>query len=191
MTAPHASKEKPGWPLLVVACCSVIPVLGILFAAAAIPWGLVSRRPRARLAAAIGAAGFFVNFAGGFLLVLKSVRDPTVATALASGQARTARQDLAKLIAAIDDYHARTGQYPPNLLVLVGPAVPLRFLNISDQTSGIFSFPPRLYQYTVASDQQSYDVFAVGPDGLPRTADDIRAELPDSIRRHSGYRPAQ
>ena len=190
MSAPDRSAQKAAWPLLVVAGCSVIPLLGIVFAAAAIPWGLVSRRPRARLAAAIGVAGFLVNCAAGFLLVLKGAHDPTVAAALAAGQARTARQDLAKLISAIDDYHARTGQYPPNLLALVGPSVPPRFLNISDQTNGTFPFPLRLYQYSVASDQRSYDVFAVGPDGLAHTADDIRAELPDSIRRHSGYRPA-
>ena len=189
----HEADGRPpsGWPLLVVAACAFIPILGIFFGAIAIPWGLVSRRRRARLAAAIGAGGVLLNFAAGLAVALHNQRDPALAAAIAKVQAADARKDLAKLIVAIDEYHSRTGQYPPSLFTLQTPMNAIHLLNIYDRTAGIVVFPPRFYQYTVASDRESFDVFGVGPDGLPHTADDIRAELPDSIRRDSGYRPAR
>jgi Type II secretion system (T2SS), protein G len=182
---------QSGWPLLVVAGCAFIPVLGIFFGAIAVPWGLVSRRRRARLAAAIGLGGVLLNFAAGLAVALHNQRDPAVAAAIAKAQAADARKDLAKLVAAIDEYHGRTGQYPPSLFTLQTLMNAIHLLNVYDHTAAGVVFPPRFYQYTVASDHASFDVFAVGPDGLPHTADDIRAELPDSILRHSGYRPAR
>lgn len=193
MTAPQQPPQPSGWPLFVMAGSSFIPVLGIFFGAVAIPWGLVSRRRRARLAAALGAAGVFLNFAAGVALVVRSERDPALVAAVAAAQATMARRDLVKLIVAIDQYHARTGHYPSNLPALVGWPVPVKLLefNIYDHTTGKVDFPQRMYEYTVASDSGSFDLFAVGRDGLPHTADDIRAELPDSVRRNSGYRPAR
>ena len=61
--------------------------------------------------------------------------------------------------------------------------------NICDHSQGLLRLP-RLYEYHVSSDGSSYDLFAVGPDGVPHTAADVRPDLPDSASRHSGYRPA-
>src|SRR4051812_5282085 len=41
---------KRSWPLLLLAGCSLLPGFGLLFGAAGVSWGLVSDRPRARLA---------------------------------------------------------------------------------------------------------------------------------------------
>ena len=48
---------KRSWPLVLLAGCSFIPGCGLLFGAAGVSWGLVSDRPRARLAVVLGAAG--------------------------------------------------------------------------------------------------------------------------------------
>jgi hypothetical protein len=73
---------------------------------------------------------------------------------------------------------------------LVGRPIPLRLLNIYDQTAGIFVFP-RVYEYHLAADGSSYDLFALGPDGKPGTADDVRPALPDSLLRGTGYGPVR
>jgi hypothetical protein len=61
-------------------------------------------------------------------------------------------------------------------------------LNILDQGASFFAFRP--YHYSLAGDGLSYDLFSVGRDGKPGTADDLRPELPDSLKARSGYRPA-
>lgn len=48
----------------------------------------------------------------------------------------------------------------------------------------------RLYQYHLAPDGGTYDLYSVGPDGRPGTDDDIRPVLPDSVAARSGYRPS-
>ncbi len=48
--------------------------------------------------------------------------------------------------------------------------------------------PTALYDYRRSADGGSYDLFSVGADGIPGTADDLRPALPDSVLAHSGYR---
>ncbi len=78
-----------------------------------------------------------------------------------------------------------------NLRLLVGIPIPTHFINIYDHSQGVFFPLFRLYEYHLSSDGTTYDLFAVGPDGVPHTADDIRPDLPDSLSRRSGYRPAE
>src|SRR6266566_875006 len=143
-----APSNKRSWPLLALGACAFLPGFGLLFAAAAVTWGLVSDRPRARWGVILGGAGALLNLVGGAVLVARFQHAPVV------------------------------------------QPIPLRLLNIYDQTAGFFVFP-RVYEYHLAGDGSSYDLFALGPDGQPGTADDVRPALPDSVLRGTGYRPVR
>jgi hypothetical protein len=176
-------KPKRAWPLLLLAACAFIPGLGLFFGAAAVTWGLISDRPRAMRAVAIGAAGALLNLVGGAMLVWRFQREP----AYASASAVSSRADLTKLVTAIEGYRAETGHYPPRLAVFTQLPYSLKLVNTTDFSAGVFS-RPREYQYELASDRRTYALFGVGLDGEPNTADDVHPTLPDSMAQRSGYR---
>jgi protein-S-isoprenylcysteine O-methyltransferase Ste14 len=182
MTDPR----KRSWPLIALAVCSFVPVLGIFFGAAAATWGLVSSRPRALLGAGVGAAGALLNMLGMVLLAIGMSDNPTVVAA----QQHVTRQELAQLVQELETYRTRHDAYPGTLQALLGSPIPTRFLNIHDQSGG-FLTRTRPYQYRLAPDGAGYDLFGVGPDDTPDTPDDVRPELPDSLQRVSGYRPGR
>jgi hypothetical protein len=171
------------WPLIVLAAASFVPFLGIFFGAAAVTWGLLSERPRARLAIILGGSGAFLQMAGGLALALFLQTAPS----MRQYQAQSTAQDLERLVTALDAYRASTGHYPATLHVLVGRPLPAGLVNIYDQTRGPFRVRP--YQYRRAPDGRSFDLFSAGPDGIPGTPDDIRPVLSDSVLRHTGYLP--
>src|SRR5690242_695276 len=177
--------RRSGWPLLVVAALSFVPGFGLFVAAGAVTWGLVSNRRRARLAVAIAATGALLNLVAAAVLV----RSMEHQDAFQRAELAQARQDLTRLAHELEQYRARTGRYPANLQLLIGMPIPTHLVNIYDHSQGVFHLP-RLYEYHLSPDGSTYDLFAVGPDGVPHTADDVRPDLPDSVSRHSGYRPA-
>jgi len=181
-----APSNQRSWPLLALGACAFVPGFGIFFGAAAVTWGLVSNRPRAKLGVMLGSAGALLNLAGGAVLVGRFEHTPIVERS----RVEMAQRDLGTLVLELERYRERTGHYPATLQQLVGQPIPLRLINIYDQTAGVFVFP-RVYEYHLAADGSSYDLFAVGPDGKPSTADDIRPALPDSVLRGTGYRPAR
>jgi Type II secretion system (T2SS), protein G len=128
---------------------------------------------------AVGALLTFLEVIG----VMVYMRGSKVMT---DAQVASARQDLAKIVVALEDYRSKKGDYPPDLQTLVGKPIPTRFLNITDHSSGLFHVDP--YHYEIHEDG-TYVVFAVGPDGQAGTADDVRPELSDSLAEHSGYHP--
>ncbi|MGD0991785.1 MAG: type II secretion system protein GspG [Gemmatimonadales bacterium] len=184
MASAPSTPSRRSWPLLLVAAGSFVPGFGLVFAAAAVSWGLIVDRPRKRLAIGIAAAGALLNLAGVAFLMVRMQRDAS----FARFEAEQTRRDLDTLVVTIERYHERTSRYPDNLHVLVGMPIPTRLVNIYDHTQGLFRLP-RTYEYHVAADGRSYDLFSVGPDGTPYTADDIRPGLPDTLS-HSGYRPS-
>src|SRR2546429_6979440 len=64
-----APSAKRSWPLLVLGACAFVPGFGIFFGAAAVTWGLVSDRPRAKLGVILGGAGALLNLVGGAMLI--------------------------------------------------------------------------------------------------------------------------
>jgi general secretion pathway protein G len=184
-------RQLAAWPLMLLAGCSFIPVFGLIFSAIAVPWGLVSTRRRARLGALISLAGAVLNIAGISVATLVFERTD----AFTQAEVEQTRRNLDQLVGVLEDYHARNGQYPASLQALVSVSVPgvgafpTRIVGIYDHTRP-FSIIPRLYRYSVSPDGKTYDLFSVGADGVPGTSDDIRPQIPDSIRSHSGYRPA-
>ena len=169
--------------MLALGACAFLPGFGIFFGAAAVTWGLVSDRPRAKWGVILGGAGALLNLVGSAVLVGRFEHTPMVERS----RIEMTQRDLGALVLELERYHDRTGRYPATLQQLVGQPIPLRLVNIYDQTAGIFVFP-RVYDYHLAADGTSYDLFAVGPDGKPGTADDVRPALPDSVLRGTGYK---
>src|SRR5690242_14622132 len=178
--------HKRRWPLLAPGGWGLVPGFGIFFGAAAVTWALVSNPPRAKWGVLLGGAGALLNLVGGAVLVARFEHTPVVE----HSRIDMTRRDLGAVVLELERYRERTGRYPATLQQLVGQPIPLRLVNIYDQTAGIFVFP-RVYEYHLAADGNSYDLFAVGPDGKPGTADDVRPALPDSVVRGTGYRPVR
>jgi uncharacterized RDD family membrane protein YckC len=182
-STPRAERT---WPLFVVAACAFLPGLGVLFASIGLTWGLVSDRPRALLAAVLAGIGGVLNLVGAVLFYWQMQGDP----AWAEVRAPRTKRDLAKLVVALEDYRAANGQYPRSLAVFTRVPLSLKFVNVTDLSAGAFPVP-RLYTYRRSGNGRWYDVYGVGADGQPDTADDLRPELPDSLARRSGYRPSR
>ena len=175
------SEPRPSWPLLLLAAMSFIPGAGFVCGSLAVSWGLLSKRPRAKLAIGIGATGAFLQVAVFIALVSSK---GTGGLMFREGFNTFARDDLRTVVTALEAYHAKQSEYPATLEELARG----RAVNIFDVSGGFtLRFVP--YQYHRAADGQSYDLFGVGPDHRSGTADDVRPLLPDSVRVRSGYRP--
>lgn len=183
MTTPIAPRPKATWPLMALAVLAFVPGLGFFIGAAALTWGLLSSRPRAKLAAAIAGAGALLNLAG-VMVAMFSMRDNPL---MKEARQRATRDDLGQLVLALERFRDKRGRYPLGLQELMQP-VPIGLVNIYDQSSG--TFIPRLYHYRRLADSTGYDVFAVGSDGTAGTPDDIRPQIPDSLLGRVGYRPS-
>ena len=133
----------------------------------------------------MGAAGALLQIVAIVVLIITLRDDPAMRRATRA----TTVADLNRLVVALDRYKANSGRYPATLQELVGYPIPLRMLNIYDQSAGPFHVRP--YLYRLAADGRSFDLRALGPDGRLDTPDDIHPELPDSLAAHSGYRPSE
>jgi hypothetical protein len=185
--SPEASRAKPSWPLLLLAMLSFIPGFGFFIGSVAVTWGLLSERPRARLAIGIAATGALLQILVlSFFFLSAKQGSPLFAGVLSE----VARQDLVTVVQALEAYHQRKSVYPASLLDLQREFGLSRPVNIYDQSGGV-SLRPAPYHYRLAPDGKSYELFGVGPDRLPDTPDDITPLLSDSLRRHSGLRSPQ
>ena len=173
---------RGSWPLLILALAAFIPGLGFVCGAIAVLWGLLSDRPRARLAAGLGATGALLQLAIGLGLVLWLQNSSTMQQA----KINRAANDLPRLVDELGAYKAEAGTYPPTLSALEAFRSPGNSLSSRDPTAGLFR--PQPYIYRPSTTTNTFDLFAVGPDGRADTPDDIRPELPDSVRAITGYR---
>lgn len=183
--APAPKPPRPSWPLYVAAGLSFIPFIGFFWGSIAVSWGLVSSRAGARRAVVIAATGALLNVVGIFVFM---------STSLGGGAYREAyqlgiRRSMGDVVAALEEYHDQTHGYPASLRELNVARGPLRVVPVTDMGPGILHVNlARQYQYTLAPDGSSYDLYSVGRDGKPGTADDIRPLVPDSIADKSGLR---
>jgi hypothetical protein len=180
---PDQSLRSPT-PLFVVAVLSFVPVFGIFFGAAGATWGMVSSRRRAMRAAIISLAGALINIVG---LILISFLSPGSKTDSANADRAIAQRDMLKIVVALDHYHDDKHVYPVSLPDLKQSRGIFHPLSLLDKSGGALQF--KNYQYIVAPDGQSYDLFGTGPDDKTGTADDQRPVLPDSLKAHTGFRP--
>ncbi|HEV8357696.1 MAG TPA: type II secretion system protein GspG [Gemmatimonadales bacterium] len=185
MAEPDTGPKKSAWPLFMLAALAFVPGVGFFCGAGAATWGLLSRRPRALVAAAIAGVGVVAQIVGfAAWLFFSAGRSQVINQALAE----VARKDLVRLVRALEDYRAAKGAYPSSLTALAHRDLGSRSLQVYDQAAGVIH-GLRLYQYRVATDGMSFDLYSVGPDRIPGTEDDIRPVLPESLAAHSGYRP--
>jgi hypothetical protein len=183
MTIPLAPRTKSSWPLIVLAATSFVPGFGFFLGAAAVTWGLLSDRPRAKLAIVLGGSGALLQVLLIAIIGWRMRDSPEMRQVQTAG----AVNDLNAIVLALDEYHTNRKRYPPTLLDLIGRPIPVRFINIYDQTAGLLQ--QRAYEYRPRPDGLSFDLFSVGPDGVAETEDDLRPSLSDSVLRKAGYRP--
>ena len=181
MTAERPAPRPPSRGLLVLAVLSFVPVAGVLCGAAAVVWGLRAGGGRGRTAVVLGTAGTLAGVLELVVALLLFRPGPQ----LQQAKNQVARQDLDRIVVAIAAYRRRSGQLPAELPMLVRPRGDEAF-NIMDHSASLFG--QRYYQYVVVPGA-AYDLFAVGADGKPGTADDVRPDLPDSVLAASGYVP--
>ena len=186
MTAPTPRPTKSSWPLVTLAALSFLPGLGILFAAVALSWALLSDRPRARLAGFLAAGGAILQI-GGLLLYTFT---HTNSREMVAVDQQAAQVEVNRIALELEKYHASHGEYPGSLELLIGYPIPHMLVNIRDVHHGFAPMAPD-YLYKVSADGKSYDLSGRGADNQPGTEDDIRPVLSDSLREHSGYRPAR
>jgi len=167
---PPPKPRKPSWPLFLLAGLSLIPGFGFFIGSVAAGWGLVSSRPKALIAAAVGAGGAMLNLVG-FLVLGSSIGNNP---AMLEARLEITRQYLVEVVDALETYRREQGQYPPSLLAMQQKFGLRRPVSIFDPSAGLLGFKP--FHYTLAPDGKTYDLFAVGPDGEPGTADDMRPQ---------------
>src|SRR5205823_10597618 len=101
-----APSAKRSWPLLVLGACAFVPGFGIFFGAAAVTWGLVSDRPRAKLGVILGGAGALLNLVGGAMLIRRFEHTPVVERS----RIEMTRRDLGAVVLELERYRDRTGK---------------------------------------------------------------------------------
>lgn len=179
MTGP-----KPKWPLFFLAWLSLVPILGFFIGSVAAGWGLVSSRPRALVAAGIGAGGALLNLVA--MIALSAITLSSNRPELAEARRIATQRGLVEVVGALEGYRRREGAYPTTLGAFTQRVDFRHPVNPIDPSGGFF--PPRLFEYHPAEDRQTYQLYSVGPDKKPGTPDDIYPELPDSLRQLSGLR---
>lgn len=177
------TEAKPKWPLFLLAWLSLIPIFGFFIGSAAAGWGLVSTRPRALVAAGIGAGGALLNLVA--LVALGAMTLGSDRPELVEARRAATQQGLVEIVAALEAYHRRERAYPVSLRVFTERVDFRHPVNPIDPSAGLF--PPRFFEYHPSEDRQTYQLYSVGPDKKPGTPDDIYPELPDSLR-DSGLR---
>jgi hypothetical protein len=192
MTVPvparPAPPSRPVWPLYLLAGLAFIPFLGFFVGSVAVSWGLMSSRTGARRATAIAATGAFLNIIALFVLAGTMARG-NGSVAFREGYRQAIAQGLDEVVLALEEYRAKADTYPASLQELQRSRGPLRPVQIMDFGAGLLRVPGP-YQYVVAPDGRSYDLFSVGPDRKPGTDDDIRPVIPDSLQGKTGLRPS-
>ena len=158
--------------------------------------------PAANHSPGVAIAGALITVILGYVAVadwLAKYPTPTSELARLDGNVSIAQEHLDHVVQMVEDHRKERGSYPETLDSLFSYAIVLDSLGtIMVDTSmvtvavdpvGVGTRAQRRLLYHVSPDRQQYDVFSLGRDGKAGTSDDIRARLPDSLRRTSGYQP--
>src|SRR5438876_2619151 len=106
-----APSAKRSWPLLALGVCAFVPGFGIFFGAAAVTWGLVSDRPRAKWGVLLGGAGALLNLVGGAVLVGRFEHTPVVERS----RIEMTRRDLGAVVLELERYRERSEEHTSEL----------------------------------------------------------------------------
>lgn len=170
---------------LAVAIASFVPLIGVVFGAIAVFWGVGTDRPNGRKLASLGAIGIvsanFLLFLLFFLVVKTNER------VLAHLVTAFTQIGVDALVDPIEDYRTRQDRYPRSLMELAQEAQKRRvILTILDPMSVRTESKAHLkrFHYELAGSEH-YFLRSVGEDGVPFTADDI---VPGVVDTKNGKR---
>ena len=176
----ETEKEKLGVLPFVVGGLSFIPGIGIFFGIAVIVWGLVTKKLGGKKLAVVGACG--IAFSVALYSALFYFAFEKRGGVYDDLRAKMAVSMLDALVPVIELYKTEHGAYPESLDELLKSLPQNSLVMIYDPTDVSLSKSGRRFYYAKA-DGGHYYLLALGPDGKPFTADDIRPSIavqPDS-----------
>ena len=186
-------RKKISRLVYIPAIISLLPIIGIPFGVSAILWGLSDWKIGGKKVVSLTGIGLFFSL----LLVIVSysfynqlLKSPAVVDVKVS----YSQAGLVYLVRYLEFYKQGHGHYPSSLIDLrEGDNTSLTSRTLTDP----FSYAGALstgapeeqpYYYLVSEDGNSYDLFSVGPDGIPYTQDDVYPIILDWYKSVVGLR---
>lgn len=166
-------KEKLGYFPFVVGGMAYIPLVGVLFGAAAIIWGVLKRKQGGTKLALIGVGGIFFTLSlySGLFLFGQAMRGQE------NGFLKSVFPNIAlnQLVQVIEVYKIQQGGYPKSLEDLE-KVIPEKSRSLLEDPRVGSAGETRSYYYELV-DSEHYYLLGVGEDGKPFTEDD---DMPSS-----------
>jgi hypothetical protein len=164
-------KEGLGCLPFAVAGMSFIPLVGILFGLVSIVWGIVAwaRGGWKLLVMGVAGIGMTLGLYGALfyfgIMVRGGVYDKL--------RAQLASQMLVELAKNVEFFKTINGRYPHALEELSRGEQRVIIIDPTDVSGLTNRRPPRPFNYTLDPEKKTYDLRAVGVDGVPFTEDDL------------------
>jgi hypothetical protein len=178
------AREKIGTVPFVIGGLAYIPLLGVLFGAVAIVWGLFTSKAGGRKLALIGGGGIL------FSVVLYSALfyfGLMQRGGLYDGlRTKLAESNVTALVQSIEFFKVQHGAYPDNLETLRKSLPENSPVLIFDPTDVQMAETARLFHYELI-DADHYYLLGVGPDGKPFTSDDVLPQMDIGPQSKSGF----
>jgi hypothetical protein len=174
-----AARPELTMPQLLVGGLAFIPILGFPFALVSLLWGLLCWKKNGAKLVSLGLAGPILSLIVlfGFVRIITSIffgEIPSESTRL-----QTALTETAAMIEAVK---RNTGTYPESLQALAdSPNYWQSFDYTQPQKIASGKSIQPNYYYQRVGNPPGYYLFAVGLDGKPFTADDVRLESPSAF----------
>ena len=187
------SRDKVSYLIYVPAIASLIPFIGIPFGISATLWGISDWKIGGKKAVFLSCAGFLVTFFIGLYFYF-GVDQFKNSSSFTETKVRYSQAGLAHLVRYIEYYKLGHGYYPNSLTELKEQdnyyMTPKTFSDPFTY-SGVFytvNQGEQPFFYTASVDENSYELFSVGPDKVPHTQDDIYPVVLDEYKPVLGLR---
>jgi len=180
---PAQTDKRSGIGAYLIAALSFVPLVGLLFGAITIIWGLLVSKSDGKRLAAIGLAGIsFTCIIYGALYYFGEVQRGGVFDDL---RTQFTRRNLDSLVPVIEYYKLQRGEYPASLEDLEASLPSQASLLIYD-SSRVNDGPTlrRFFYERVGTDH--YYLRSTGPDRVPFSSDDIVPSLTQSEAAKTG-----
>lgn len=166
----NEQQEKLGVFPFVVGGMSFIPLIGVLFGAIAIIWGLVTKKVGGKKLAFVGASGIaFTVVLYTALFYFGMVQRDGIYDDL---RLKLSEDLITSLVQSIEFYKTQNGNYPESLDALSKSLPQSGMVSIFDPSAVSVGGKPVQYHYELA-DSKHYFLLGLGPDGQPFTPDDV------------------
>jgi hypothetical protein len=172
MSGSGDSEKKLGAFPFVVAGLSFIPLVGLIFGAVAIVWGLLTRKAGGKKLALVGGLGVgFTVLIYGSLFYFGYAQRGGMYDFL---RQKLAQSSLNSLVQSVEFYKLEFGRYPVSLVELKESLPKDSFVSVfdpSDVRSG------KRYFYYAVVDENHYYLRGLGADGVAFAKDNIVPEI--------------